>query len=362
MAHPYRAQPDKAFWKKTVSPHQPHEVGNWYEKRFEIGDRKIATAGSCFAQHIGRNLREKSFNYYDAEPAPGILSDAMRHDFGYDMYSARYGNVYTSRQLLQLFKRAFGMFVPQERAWAKGEGVVDPFRPTIEPVPFSTVCELEAQRDYHLECVAQMFRTAEVFVFTLGLTEAWMARSDGANFPLCPGTAGGTYDAQNYIFENLTVSAVLADMHEFIGLARGVNPELKFLLTVSPVPLAATATGQQVAVATAHSKAVLRAAAGELYDTYDFVDYFPSFEIITSPFMQGSFFEADWRGVSGQGVAHVMRQFFAQHVPPSGALLAGRPDEAAEQTRHASSVSAAEKAEDLRCDEELLGSFADEEP
>jgi len=89
MAHPYRAQPDKAFWKKTVSPHQPHEVGNWYEKRFEIGDRKVATAGSCFAQHIGRNLREKSFNYYDAEPAPGILSDAMRHDFGYDMYSAR---------------------------------------------------------------------------------------------------------------------------------------------------------------------------------------------------------------------------------------------------------------------------------
>lgn len=362
MSHPYQYQPDTAFWKKTISPHSPAEIDHWYSKWFEIDDRKVATAGSCFAQHIGRNLRKNKFNYLDAEPAPDILSEQMRFDFGYDMYSARYGNVYTSRQLLQLFKRGFRLFTPQEKAWIKGDGVVDPFRPTIEPEPFSTIAELDAQRVYHLECVAEMFRTADIFVFTLGLTESWLDQNDGAAFPLCPGTAGGIYDPEKYVFENLTVSAVVADMHEFFTLAREINPSLKFLLTVSPVPLAATATGQQVAVATAHSKAVLRAAAGELYDKYEFVDYFPSFEIITSPFMQGSFFEPDWRGVSATGVAHVMSIFFAQHVPPSTVVTASMTSEASKNKSDNHAVQAEHEAENSRCDEELLASHLEDQP
>ncbi|UWR33752.1 GSCFA domain-containing protein [Sulfitobacter sp. W027] len=358
MTHPYHKQPDSAFWRKTISSVPSAHIRSWYSKRFEIAESKIATAGSCFAQHIGRNLREKKFNYLDAEPAPNMLSEKMRYDFGYDMYSARYGNVYTSRQLLQLFKRAFGMFSPVECVWRRGDGVVDPFRPTIEPEPFSTVRELEAQRAYHLDCVAQMFRSAEVFVFTLGLTESWSGREDGANFPLCPGTAGGSYDPQKHVFENLSVSAVLEDMHTFFSLAREINPTLKFLLTVSPVPLAATATGHQVAVATAHSKAILRAAAGELYDVYDYVDYFPSFEIITSPFMQGSFFDADWRGVTTEGVAQVMQTFFSQHVPPAHEYVGKQPLASNTSLSHIAKVEAAQKAENIRCDEELLGSYA----
>lgn len=363
MSHPYRQQPDRAFWKRTVSPYHPMDVGGWYEKRFSFADRAVATAGSCFAQHIGRNLRKFEFNYLDTEPAPRGLPEDKRLDYGYEMYSARYGNVYTSRQLLQLFQRAFGTFTPKEDYWERGEGVVDPFRPTIEPAPFSSVEELRVQRKIHLKSVAELFRSADIFVFTLGLTEAWLSREDGAAFPLCPGTAGGVYDPDAYAFHNLSVADVIEDMQGFIDLARGVNPDLRFFLTVSPVPLMATATDAQVAVATTYSKSVLRAAAGELYQRHDFVDYFPSYEIITSPFMKGYFFEQDGREVSPHGVAHVMDVFFSQHEVPAGAEAARR---VAQGVRNPApqilpEISEAERQERVRCDEELLNSFKDDE-
>lgn len=363
MVHPYKNQPERAFWRKAVSRYHPMDVHGWYSRRFPFEGQKIATAGSCFAQHIGRNLRKYGFDYLDTEPAPELLPAADRLSFGYDMYSARYGNVYTARQFLQLFQRAFGSFTPQEDYWEKDGGVVDPFRPTIEPEPFSSVAELRAMRSYHLECVAELFRKADIFVFTLGLTEAWESRLDGAAFPLCPGTSGGTFDPARHAFRNLSTAEVRADMDEVMRLARAINPALRFFITVSPVPLMATATGQHVAVATAHSKAVLRAAAGELYQAHDFVDYFPSYEIITAPFMKGYFFEPDAREVSHHGVDHVMQVFFSQHARP-GAQPAAAPAPGARPAAalsHLAQESAAEaERERVKCDEQLLNAFGGE--
>lgn len=365
MTHPYRAQPARAFWNSTVAGKHPLDVGDWYEKRFSIDGARIATAGSCFAQHIGRGLRGRGFRYMDLEPAPEGLAQPLRQTYGYGLYSARYGNIYTARQLLQVLQRALGQFVPQRSYWEKDGGVVDPFRPTLEPEPFGSVAELEALRADHLDRVVRLFRNAEVFVFTLGLTEQWLSSVDGAAYPLCPGTAaGGRFDPSEHAFHNLTTAEVRADMEAFIALARQINPTLKLILTVSPVPLMATATGQQVAVATAHSKAVLRAVAGELYQAHEFVDYFPSFEILTSPFMKGFFFEADQREVSPHGVKHVMSVFFDQHTPAKGAtewvppVEAQGPQAASDPPlRPRMAPSAEEAAEQAQCDEELLKAF-----
>ncbi|MGV8988706.1 MAG: GSCFA domain-containing protein, partial [Cypionkella sp.] len=241
--------------------------------------------------------------------------------------------------------------------WLKGDGIVDPFRPTIEPEPFSSVAEMHALRESHLEAVVEIFEKADVFVFTLGLTEAWLSKADGAAFPLCPGTAGGTYDETRHAFENLSSAKVRADMEEFIALAHKINPKLKLFLTVSPVPLMATASTSQVAVASSYSKAVLRAVAGELYDAHDFVDYFPSYEIISSSFMKGYYFEPDAREVSHHGVNHVMSVFFSQHKIPSRATPAQPPAIAADNPL-SQSLSEAEERERVKCDEELLNAFS----
>jgi len=187
MSNPYRSQPPRAFWRRTVSQVPPLEIGGWYEKRFSLDGARIATAGSCFAQHIGRRLHGHGFDRLDVEPPPELLDPSDHNRYGYGIFSGRYGNIYTTRQFLQLILRARGEFSPTEEFWCKGDGVVDPFRPTLEPEPFGSVHEMQVARKDHLERVRELFEQADVVVFTLGLTEAWFSRDDGSVFPLFPG-------------------------------------------------------------------------------------------------------------------------------------------------------------------------------
>jgi hypothetical protein len=77
---------------------------------------------------------------------------------------------------------------------------------------------------------------------------------DGAVFPLCPGVLGGTFDKRRHEFVNLDVEDVVADVTAFVSELRAVNPEARVILTVSPVPLIATAEPRHVLVSTIASK------------------------------------------------------------------------------------------------------------
>jgi len=99
---PYANLPPRKFWRTGVSERHPLALGDIYCKKYEITPKDlIATAGSCFAQHIARHLRRHSFNVLDEEPAPEGLPAGLAKTFGFGLYSSRYGNIYTARQLLQ---------------------------------------------------------------------------------------------------------------------------------------------------------------------------------------------------------------------------------------------------------------------
>lgn len=312
--NPYQALPEYTRWSKSVGGKNPSEVDPacaGFPFKIETND-KVSTAGSCFAQHIARHLAGNGFNYFVVEPGHPILSvkPSLASVYNYGTYSARYGNIYTSRQLLQLFKRAYGTFLPDEPIWQNRQGqLVDPFRPQIQPDGFASVQELEYDRVHHLQCVRRMFEELDFFVFTLGLTEYWYCLSDGAALPVCPGVAGGKFDKTKYAFGNLTVSDVVADMQEFADLLVKINPKAKIVLTVSPVPLAATAENRHVLVSTTYSKSVLRVAAEMMMQTNANIGYFPSYEIITGNFSRGAYYAPNLRDVVEEGVNHVMRLF-----------------------------------------------------
>jgi hypothetical protein len=321
MSHPYDGIPDYRRWRAGIAAVPPAELDPVVAFPFSIaGQERIATAGSCFAQHVARHLRRRGFEFLDTEPAHPLLPADTARDFGYGLFSARYGNIYTSRQLLQLLRRAYGRFTPAEDVWEQSGRFFDPFRPSIQPNGFATRSEYEADRQQHFAAVRRMFEQADVFVFTFGLTECWLSREDGAVFPLCPGTAAGQFDPQRHAFLNLTVEDVRADIAAFVDELRAVNPAVKIILTVSPVPLAATALDRNVWVSTTASKAILRAAV-ELLTALPDVAYFPAYEIITSPSSRGGYYADDLRSIREEGVEHVMALFF-RHVCASSGVAA----------------------------------------
>ena len=193
----------------------------------------------------------------------------------------------------------------------------------------------------------------DVFVFTLGLTEAWYDKRDGAVFPLAPGVAGGRYDPEVHGFANYGVEETTADLTASLTMLRKVNPKVKILLTVSPVPLNATATDRHVFVATTYSKAVLRVAAETVSSAFDLCDYFPSFEIITSPYARGAYYGPDCRDVVEPGVDHVMGCFF-RHYGGRGESAAPVPVEPRAAAATARRIADMERTMDVLCDEEAI--------
>lgn len=274
-------------------------------------DELVASAGSCFAQHIGRAIAGRGFHYLVTEHGP------PERQFG--VYPARFGNLYTARQLLQLFQRAYGLLKPVDRAWRRGERFVDPFRPQIEPEGFPDIHSLEEDRRQHLAAVRRMFETMDVLVFTLGLTESWSSIDDGAVFPLAPGVSGDPDDPSRYRPHNITVQEVYDDLATLVAKMRVLRPMLKVILTVSPVPLIATISDRHVLAANTYSKSVLRVAAEQAAMTIEAVDYFPSYEVIVGQHNRHRHLAEDLRSVRPEGVAEVMSIFERHYLAAGGA-------------------------------------------
>ena len=349
MSHPYLAAAPHRLWRKAVAG-PARDTDPVVDFPFRIGpDDKVCTAGSCFAQNISARLRDGGFTFLVTESAHPILPADTAERFNYGRFTARYGNLYTARQLLQLIRRAYGRFAPQEDMWeAPGAGFLDPFRPQIQPGGFATRQEYDLDRAQHFAAVRRAFQSMDVFIFTLGLTESWESRRDGAAFPVCPGTAGGRFDPEAHVFRNHTVDEVVADLSETVAELRAVNPSVKVVLTVSPVPLVATGTDGHVLAATTYSKSVLRVAAGMVAEREADVAYFPSYEVITGPQARGGYFAEDLRSVTEEGVDRVMSLFF-RHATEGGA---GKPAPARPSAD--AFLSDMRRVVDTLCDEEAL--------
>lgn len=275
MKSPYSSLPLKSFWGKSVRDKHYYELENLSHPIDIKKSDKIATAGSCFAQHIGRHLQSSGFNYLDMEPKPEFIDIAQAKRFGYQIYSCRYGNIYTTRQLLQLAQEVLESRKPAEVIWANNTRFFDSLRPSVDPAGYSSKEAVCKMRSKHLLAVKKMLEKVDVFVFTLGLTEAWVSRLDDTVFPTAPGTIAGSYDEKLHYFENFRYNDIYQDLKNFRDLVKKINPSFKMLLTVSPVPLNATASNDHVLVASLRSKSVLRAVAGDISEDYSDVFLFP---------------------------------------------------------------------------------------
>ena len=314
--HPYEDVADHQLWYRAVTWAPPGALDPVVRPRFEISHAdRIATMGSCFAQHLSRHLVRAGLHYFVPEQAPAGMPADVARARQYGAFSARYGNVYTAAQAEQLVRRAYGEFTPDDEAWERSDGALaDPFRPLVEPDGFGDLSILQEDRIAHLAAVRSVLEQSDVLVFTLGLTEAWRSRVDGAVFPTAPGVNAGSYDPRLHEFVNFDVDEVRRSLSAFCDAIHAINPRLRLLLTVSPVPLVATYEPRHVLVSTTYSKSVLRVAAEAALDQFSFVDYFPSYEIISSASAARNYYQDDLRDVVEDGVGHVMRSFTKHYV------------------------------------------------
>jgi hypothetical protein len=346
MTNPYKGSVDYQMWRRSVSTVEAHAINPMTNPRFQISaDDKVATAGSCFAQHISRRISKIGFNYYCPETVSGLDAARMQEQ-SYGVFSARYGNIYTVHQLNQLFDEAVNGQVKHETSWEKNGAFFDPYRPSIFPKGFETVKELADERAKHLAYVHDIFKNCDVFVFTLGLTEGWRSKVDGSVFPLAPGVVAGSFDTSEHEFHNFNIDETRAELFAFLEKIRKINPDVRVLLTVSPVPLIATYEDRHVLTSTTYSKSVLRVAAQEAYDTFPFVDYFPSYEIITGSPTGGLYYEDDMREVNSLGVSHAMRCFLNAYT--KGDAGTSVPQISADLQEES------KKASEIVCDEEAI--------
>ena len=312
MTNPYENLPTQAFWRPAVADINPLEISNLWRPKFPINkNHLIATAGSCFAQHISKALVERGYPWFDSEPAPPGLSPASKTAFNYGIFSFRTGNIYTPALLKQWLKWALLKEPMPDEIWIKDGRYYDPFRPAIEPNGFASESELKASRVDTLNAIATTFTRCKLFIFTLGLTEAWVNKHEGYVYPMCPGTVAGEFNEDKHSFINYNYQQTRIELRDSIELIKNANPGIRFLLTVSPVPLTATASDQHVLVATMYSKSTLRAVAGDIANARFDVDYFPSYEIITGLPYRSMFYEKNLRSVKSEGVAYVMNMFFS---------------------------------------------------
>ena len=319
MKHPYEGQSDKSFWatgvKKSLVDHGLIQV----EPLTSIFDKEdvVVSAGSCFAQHVGKELFRRGYAYAKSE-----FSGERVESFGL-------GNVYTIRQLKQWLEYGLG-----KRDWAEQATYMESGRYYDYLLPhlgeFPSLDDIQDHRRKVADELVHQLSRASVFVFTLGLTEAWL-NSGGDVYPSCPGVMVGCFDSSDHQFMNLTFSDVVSDLNEVEGYVLEINPSIKLVYTVSPVPLTATATDEHVLTATNHSKSILRAALGEYLRGAKSSSYFPSYELITHNTLNDWRFEDNLRTVSAEGVAFVMQHAFGDKREKTPARDLGGAGEAADE-------------------------------
>jgi hypothetical protein len=361
---PYEGLPAESFWRSALAQRTSSPPTGLYRARLSIGpDTGIAVAGDCFAQQIARLLRSATAaTVLDLEPPPPGMSDRLATRYGYKLFSARYGNIYFTRQLRQLIDEAYGRHEPQDAVWSRDGRYFDALRPLVEPNGLASADEVVAHRRRHLSAVRSLFESMDLFLYSFGLNEGWVHTESGTVYPSAPSVIAGTYDSQSHHWQAFGYRETYEDFRAALEMLREINPRVRALIMVAPVPGAATMTGKHILIADAGQKAVLRAVAGAIAEDLDFADYFPAYELIATQLDGDGLFDAGRRCVSAAGLATVMQMLLAEHpelrrLPPES-HRALDPTQAPLEDRGACREEDVDLDGEAVCEDALLDAFA----
>lgn len=259
--------------------------------------------GSCFAEEIRHALEAEigaaqvgpDYRQVAFDPAVASVDNLPDHN---------HMNTYNAHSVLQEIERILGLWTPDpDDWWQVGERWQCPYRRLVFGDSPATVRQVSARLDAVLRAA---FTAADHFIFTFGMTEVFVNRRSGKVANQKPGYGlGGGVEETDYhragFAENLGV------INRIVDLILTEKPQAKVFVTVSPVPLKRTFSGEDVFVANALSKSTLRAVLGEVAAARPEVVYFPSYDAVIAE--GAAAFEEDGRHVRRPLVEEITRAF-----------------------------------------------------
>jgi hypothetical protein len=232
---------------------------------------RIASMGSCFAREIRNYLLSNGYNYLLAEQDknPWLTVDPRYKPNQHG--SAAWDRVFNTYTFADLVSASFGCRI--SRIYKYDKGVADLIRTRVcyrdEETAFEDIGDHNAQS-------AQILTSADVLILTLGLTEVWS--HDGLVLPYKP----EYIETRKLQFRCTTTAENCDNLERGWNQLKMANPELKLLLTLSPIHMNATFRDDvDVFSASCASKSILRAAIDSFMSNCEDVYYFPSYEITT---------------------------------------------------------------------------------
>ena len=241
----------------------------------------IVSAGSCFAREIKNWLLRNDYNYLTGETnkMPWVSHKIFKGDEGRlptEHGSVAWERIYNIDVLYQLLAAAVEGFKYDNRLhpfeYKDKSYVADLLRNRIV-YPSKEIAEEDIED--HTNETIKIIKEAEVFIFTLGMTEA----SSFGGFTV--GSYQREYNLDCKSYRTGYINAVHG-LGSIYGRLKKINPDIKVLLSVSPVPFNGTfRTDIDAISANCESKSLLRAAAGVVCDVHKDMYYFPSYEIAT---------------------------------------------------------------------------------
>lgn len=241
------------------------------DPKFRLADgEKLFTIGSCFARHVESELERYGYRFSTRDPANHVLPDECTSPNGFF-------NKFTTASMMNEVAWALGGETYPEIAYTESDGRWTDGQLPASFASFDRVKEIRAR----VTKVMRDMLGAQFLVVTLGLVESWYDEAADIYLNVAPSASAVAAHPGRFSVHVLSYTENMRHLTRLYDIAKSANPDLRFIVTVSPVPLGATFTGQDIAVANNYSKSTLRAVAGDFCAQREDVDYFPSYEAVT---------------------------------------------------------------------------------
>lgn len=188
--------------------------------------------------------------------------------------------------------------------------VADKFRAVVNPdgVMYNPASILHTVDRYVDRLETEDAEAPRTAVFTLGTNHVYILNETGEIVDNCRKRPQRLFTERE-----LTVDECAEYLCRAIGRLRSVNPDMRVVLTVSPIRYAKYGFhGSQL------SKAVLLLAADKVVRGHDMVEYFPAYEIVNDELRDYRFYREDMLHPSDQAVEYIWQRFgdtyFSEHT------------------------------------------------